>query len=157
MCKLNNYLIKIPPHKRQWFVGACRKHTQADISQWPTACDGIFEKVWVALYTFSMLLWGHILFWKRLSIKITYLESFWLSSQPLETSLCVPKLGLGITDWDPSFKPSALGRSQFEKRKTEKILGCFLWCQQPMMVLQPSKPSATPMHIWSPSHASRLS
>lgn len=51
-------------------------------------------------------------------------ENFRLSLKPLETSLCVPKLGLGIADFDPDFKSSALGRGQF--MKPEKIL-CWLF------------------------------
>lgn len=56
-----------------------------------------------------------------------HFENFRLSLKPLETSLCVPKLRLGIADFDPDFKSSALGRGQFMKRKPEKIL-CWLFC-----------------------------
>lgn len=50
-----------------------------------------------------------------------YFETSIFSLEPLETSLCEPKLGLEITDLDPGFKPG-VWEGPVHERKTGRIL-----------------------------------
>lgn len=52
-----------------------------------------------------------------------HFETFRFSWRPLETSLGLPKPGLGITDFNPRVKPSAPGRgSAWEETLEDSVL-----------------------------------
>jgi len=58
---------KIPPHKRQWFMGVCRRHAPSDIGQWPAGWVLFLRKSGCIAHLFYVTLGAYFILKKTIN------------------------------------------------------------------------------------------